>query len=184
MTQRILAVDDEGDMLRLMERIVRGKTSYEFDSCNNPMDVPELLAEKEYDLVITDLKMPGMDGLDILRHIREEERQEIVIVITAYGSLDSALEAIQLGAFNFITKPFKKDYLLDTIHRAMEHQKASRTAQRFRDLLQTRPFDDALASFKHEYISHALRSTQTDPGQLARDTGLSEELIRRVKEDE
>jgi DNA-binding NtrC family response regulator len=184
MNQRILAVDDEGDMLRLMDRIIRGKTDYQFETCNNPMDVPSLLEQERYDLIISDLKMPGMDGLDILRWLKEHDRRELTIIITAYGSFDTALEAIQQGAFNFIIKPFKKDYLLEAVHRAMEHQAARGQAQQYRELMAERPFGAALERFKREYILHALRSNGTDPSELARETGVDEGWIRGMVDGE
>jgi DNA-binding NtrC family response regulator len=76
MAQRILAIDDEPDLLRLLERIIREKTPYDIEITGNPLEVPGLLEGKVFDVVITDLKMPGMDGLDILKYNEEPRRKQ------------------------------------------------------------------------------------------------------------
>ena len=70
MTQKILAVDDELHMLKLLERIITDKTPYRVETLNNSLELPAFLENKEFDLIITDLKMPGLDGLDILKFIK------------------------------------------------------------------------------------------------------------------
>ena len=89
MKQTILAVDDEPHMLKLMERIVTEKTPYQITTTSNSLEVPEILEKSEFDLIIMDLKMPGMDGLDLLRLVKEKERFEEVVIITAFGSLET-----------------------------------------------------------------------------------------------
>jgi two-component system response regulator PilR (NtrC family) len=103
MTQRILAVDDELHMLTLLERIITEKTPYQIVTTNNALEVPALLEKSQFDLIITDLKMPGLDGMDILRLVREQGRPEEVIIITAFGSLESAIEALSRKVFDYIT---------------------------------------------------------------------------------
>lgn len=76
MPQKILAVDDQPHMLVLLERIIREETKYECISTNNPLEVPGILVEESYDVIITDLKMPGMDGLEILEYISQNNRRE------------------------------------------------------------------------------------------------------------
>ena len=106
MPQNILAVDDEIHMLKLLERIILEKTPYDILTTNNALEIPSILEENTFDLLIVDLKMPGMDGLDILRLIREQQRPEEVVIITAFGTLESALDAFTQGVFGYITKPF------------------------------------------------------------------------------
>ena len=71
-------------------------------------------------MVITDLKMPGLDGIEVLEAMRRLDEDIPVIFITAYGSVESAIETMQKGAFDFITKPFKKEQILFTIEKAMK----------------------------------------------------------------
>jgi DNA-binding NtrC family response regulator len=120
MPERILVVDDEPNMLRLLKTILMDKTGYEVTTTNNPLEVSKLLQEDHYDLVITDLKMPLVDGIDLIGIVRNIDATMPIIVITAYGTIETAEEAIQKGAYDFITKPFRKETILITIKRALE----------------------------------------------------------------
>jgi DNA-binding NtrC family response regulator len=120
MPERILVVDDEPNMLRLLKTILMDKTGYEVTTTNNPLEVSKLLQEDHYDLVITDLKMPLVDGIDLIGIVRNIDANMPIIVITAYGTIETAEEAIQKGAYDFITKPFRKETILITIKRALE----------------------------------------------------------------
>ena len=81
MKQRILAIDDEIHMLKLLERIITEKTPYQIQTTNNALELPGILQHDEFDVIITDLKMPGMDGLDVLRLVKQQGRREEVIII-------------------------------------------------------------------------------------------------------
>ncbi len=120
MGERILVVDDEPNMLRLLKTILMDRTGYEVETTNNPLEVSKLLQEKPYDLVISDLKMPLVDGIDLIEIIKKIDAGLPIIIITAYGTLETAEEAIQKGAYDFITKPFRKEAILITIRRALE----------------------------------------------------------------
>ncbi len=120
MAERLLVVDDEPNMLRLLKTILMDKTGYEVDTTNNPLEVEKMLKEQPYDLVVTDLKMPLVDGIDLIDIIKKIDSQIPVIIITAYGTMETAEEAIQKGAYDFITKPFRKESILITIKRALE----------------------------------------------------------------
>lgn len=120
MSDRILVVDDEPNMLRLLKTILMDKTGYEVDTTNNPLEVRKLLEERPYDLVISDLKMPLVDGMDLIEIIKNLDSRLPIIIITAYGTMETAEEAVQKGAYDFITKPFRKETILITIKRALE----------------------------------------------------------------
>jgi DNA-binding NtrC family response regulator len=120
MPERILVVDDEPNMLRLLKTILMDKTGFEVNTTNNPLEVSKLLQEAAYDLVITDLKMPLVDGIDLIGIIKKIDAGLPIIIITAYGTIETAEEAIQKGAYDFITKPFRKETILITIKRALE----------------------------------------------------------------
>ena len=120
MPERILVVDDEPNMLRLLKTILMDKTGYEVTTTNNPLEVSKLLQESHYDLVVTDLKMPLVDGIDLIGIVKNIDASMPIIVITAYGTIETAEEAIQKGAYDFITKPFRKETILITIKRALE----------------------------------------------------------------
>lgn len=150
MIQNILAVDDEPDLLRLLERIIKEKTPYQIQVTNNSLEVPILLEKNEYDIIITDLKMPGMDGLDILKYVKDNKRFEQVIIITAFGSLETAMEALAQGVYDYITKPFKKEQIIFTVDRAMRYQNNLREAKKLSELF-NKPFEEAIEAFKNEY---------------------------------
>jgi len=120
MPERLLVVDDEPNMLRLLKTILMDKTGYEVDTTNNPLEVNKILQEKPYDLVVTDLKMPLVDGIDLIDIVKKIDAGIPIIIITAYGTMETAEEAIQKGAYDFITKPFRKESILITIKRALE----------------------------------------------------------------
>ncbi len=120
MPERLLVVDDEPNMLRLLKTILMDKTGYEVETTNNPLEVNKILQEKPYDLVVTDLKMPLVDGIDLIDIVKKIDAAIPIIIITAYGTMETAEEAIQKGAYDFITKPFRKESILITIKRALE----------------------------------------------------------------
>jgi DNA-binding NtrC family response regulator len=116
---RILAVDDELDMLTLIKMIVEGYSKHQVTTTNNPMEVVELLTREIFDLIITDLKMPGMDGMELLELAKKHDKEILILMVTAFGSLASAEEAVSKGAFDYISKPFRKEQLLIAIDKAM-----------------------------------------------------------------
>ena len=119
---KILIVDDEPDILELLEMIIVERTPHQVVTTNNPLEVPPLLKGEPFDLLITDLRMPGLNGMDLIRETKKIDPDIPVIVITAYGSSQSAEESITEGAYDYITKPFRKDQIIITINRAMEWQ--------------------------------------------------------------
>lgn len=123
---QILIVDDEVDMLALLAMIITEKTNHKATTTNNPLEVPKLIKEGAFDLLIADLKMPGMDGIELIDEIRKIDKHIPILIITAYGSLESAEEAIHKGAYDYITKPFRKEQILIAINRALEWKEMKR----------------------------------------------------------
>ena len=117
---RILAVDDELDMLSLIKMIIEGYSNHQVTITNNPLEVADLLTKEQFDLIITDLKMPGMDGMELLELAKKYDKDVLVLMVTAFGSLESAEEAVRGGAFDYISKPFRKEQLLLAIDKAMQ----------------------------------------------------------------
>ncbi len=183
MKQKILAIDDEPHVLILLERIVTEKTPYQITTTNNVLEVPELLEKNQYDVIVTDLKMPGMDGLELLRMIKEKNRKEEVIMITAFGSLESAVEAIEQGVFDYITKPFKVDHFIFTINRAMKLQKIRREAEKLTRIFNMEPYEEARKLFDREYIQRLLKRSDSDKILMVKQSGLSLEFIEKLISD-
>jgi len=138
MPEKILIVDDEPDMLKLLSMIIREKTPYEVITTNNPLEAYELAKKGGFDLVISDLKMPGLDGMELLDAIKLMGEDIPVIIITAYGTVESAMEAIQKGGFDFITKPFRKEQILFTIDKAMKWLKLQKENKMLKEQLKNK----------------------------------------------
>jgi DNA-binding NtrC family response regulator len=120
MPKQILVIDDEPDMLMLLRMMIEENTDYEVQTTNNPSEGIKLFSEKDYDLAITDLKMPGLDGIELFDEFKSIKPDIPVVMITAYGSTETADEAMKMGIADFITKPFRKDNILFTLNRALE----------------------------------------------------------------
>jgi DNA-binding NtrC family response regulator len=117
---KILVVDDEKDMLVLLDRMLTSRPGFKVTTCSDPVEAVKLIDEKNPDLVITDLKMPNLSGMDILEHARKKSWSTAVIIMTAYATIESAVEATRKGAFDYITKPFRKDRILRIVEQALK----------------------------------------------------------------
>ena len=180
MSMKILAIDDEPHMLKLLERIINEKTSYAITTLNNSLEIEKVLSQTQFDLIISDLKMPGRDGLDILKFIKEKDRPEEVIIITAFGSMDSATKAISLGAFDYITKPFKKEQIIQTIDRAMTCHCTKNKARKWQEIMDIKPFDKAHDKFEIEYVKHLAEEVDSTPEKIATETGFPIEKVNII----
>ncbi|AKJ63547.1 sigma-54-dependent transcriptional regulator [Kiritimatiella glycovorans] len=117
---RILVVDDEPVVLNLLNKILSGE-GYEVTPVDNGEAALAELQQNAYDLLVSDIRMEAIDGMEVLRRARNMSPDTGVIMLTAYGSVNSAVEAMKEGAFDYITKPFKLDELLVTVQRALEY---------------------------------------------------------------
>src|SRR5512138_580232 len=90
------------------------------------------LAARDFDLVLTDVRMPGMDGLALLREIQRLDPELTVIVMSAYGAQDAALEAMKAGAYDYVSKPFKRDEVVLVLRKAEERERLARENRRLR----------------------------------------------------
>src|SRR5208283_809212 len=119
----ILALDDEQDMLALLSRIICEKSSHGLTILSDPSELTQLLQDKFFDVVLTDLKMPGKNGIQVLEEVKQKSPQTAVIIMTGYGTIESALNATRKGAFDYITKPFRKERILHVIEQALNWQR-------------------------------------------------------------
>lgn len=126
MAGKILIVDDEKDMLVLLQRIICEETDHELVTTVNPLKAIELFNNRAFDLVITDLKMPKMDGIRLLEEVKKSRPKTSVVILTAYATIETAVEAIQKGAYDYITKPFRRERILLTIDKVMKWQEMVR----------------------------------------------------------
>jgi DNA-binding NtrC family response regulator len=139
MTDRILVVDDEQIIRESISYILR-KEGYTVVEADNGKTAHEKLQAEPFDLLITDLEMPEMKGIDLLEKVTQMNPQTSVIIITAYGSLETAIAALRAGASDYILKPVEFDELLVKIRRLLEHKKLALENQFLRRELQ-REFD-------------------------------------------
>jgi len=115
---KILIVDDEKKIRHILQ-IMLEQNGYKTDEAANGEEALKRIKTYHYAMVITDLKMPVMDGITLLREIKQVDPDYPVVVLTAYGSIESAVEAIKEGALDFITKPFEEEKILITVQRSI-----------------------------------------------------------------
>ena len=115
---QILLVDDDKNLLRVLTYQIQ-QAGFDVVPVTSALKALKLLEEQAFGLVLTDLRMPELDGLELLRRIRENDSKMPVIVLTAYGSIDKAVEAIKLGASDFLTKPVEKAEIEHSIAKAL-----------------------------------------------------------------
>jgi PAS domain S-box-containing protein len=116
---RVLVVDDEEDIRDASERILT-KMGFEVVKASRGDEAIQILSEKQISIVLLDLKMPGLDGIEVLKRIQAMDKDILVIVITGYATVETAIKAMKLGAYDFIPKPFEPDHLRIVVNRAQE----------------------------------------------------------------
>lgn len=118
----ILIVEDKDSMRNMLQQTLK-EEGYRVDCAPDGRKALELVQNKSYDLVLTDLKMPGVDGLEVLNYVKKADDETSVIVMTAYGTIENAVTAMKSGAFDFITKPFDTEHLCVLVQRALENRR-------------------------------------------------------------
>lgn len=116
----VLIVDDEKAQRDILQMIL-GREGYRTVSAGSGQDAVEILKTDEFDLILTDLKMQGMSGMELLERVLADNPQQCIIIMTAHGTIDSAVEATRKGAFNYLEKPLDREHLLFSLKRASEH---------------------------------------------------------------
>lgn len=127
-------IDDEPIIHEVLGELLTTE-GYTFELSSNGEEALKKQPEFEFDLTLLDLLMPGMDGITVLKELKKIDPSAVIIIITAYASVESAIEAMKTGAFDYIQKPFKHDELLLTIQRAISHKKLREENVRLKDEL-------------------------------------------------
>ncbi|MEE9225937.1 MAG: response regulator, partial [Bacteroidota bacterium] len=125
MADRILVVDDE-KIIRESLSFILGKEGYDVSEAANGVEALNQLKQKPVDIVLTDLEMPQMKGIELLERVTRQFPETFVMIITAYGSLETAIAALRNGAFDYILKPVEFDDVLHRIRRLIEHRQLAR----------------------------------------------------------
>jgi two-component system, OmpR family, response regulator len=120
-TARILLVDDEVAFANNIAKLI-SKRGYDVVTVYNGESAIKAVEENEFDVIVLDLKMPGIDGLTTLKAIKKSQPKVEVIILTGHGSMDSGIDGIQLGAFDFIMKPVRFDDLHESIRQAFQRK--------------------------------------------------------------
>lgn len=180
---KILVVDDE---LIVRESLIGWlkKTGYEVAGAEGGARAIEMLSERDYDLIFLDIKMPDMSGIEVLQHIRANYPASMVIMITAYGSVENAVEAMKLGANDYLMKPFEPEQLALLVERLLQHKRLldenlmlrERVAARMRcqDLIGASPCMQQLFNIIEEV------ATAESPVLLRGETGTGKELVAKA----
>jgi DNA-binding NtrC family response regulator len=117
---RILLIDNEAGLCRMMEAVLRDQ-GYQIKAYTNPVQAVADFVAENFDLVISDIKMPEMDGLEVLQHLRRRDPEIPVIMITAFATVEMSIQALRRGAYDMLTKPFEPDELIYRVKHALQH---------------------------------------------------------------
>jgi DNA-binding NtrC family response regulator len=181
MKQRVLIVEDE-EKLRRVVQLQLQSAGFDVDQAGSAEDA--LRSADRADLVITDLKLPGMDGLQLISSLRSQNSRTPVIVITAFGSVETAVEAMKSGAADFVTKPFSLDHLLTVVQKALEVRALRDENTKLREELGVRyEFDNIVgrSPAMQEIFATITRVAPTRATVLlAGESGVGKDLIARA----
>ncbi|MCB9591671.1 MAG: sigma-54-dependent Fis family transcriptional regulator [Sandaracinaceae bacterium] len=180
---KVLVVDDQRNMRTTTSMMLRS-AGYDVDEAASGEEACEKTSHDSYDLVLTDLKMGGKDGIDVLRHVKEQAPLTEVIVMTAYGTIESAVEAMRIGAYDYIQKPFAEEELLVKVERASEKRQLagemSVMAAEFRERYR---FDNIIGRSApiRDVLGRIVRIAPTDTTVLITgESGTGKELVARA----
>lgn len=123
MADSILIIDDEPDMLNLLERTLAPELNAVVKTASTSEDALRKIEKENFDLILSDIKMPGIDGLELLKIVKEHNPHQTIVMMTAYGDIEMVIHAMKNGAYDFITKPFDHETLVVRLDKAMERSR-------------------------------------------------------------
>jgi two-component system, NtrC family, response regulator AtoC len=182
----ILIVDDEASMRHLLSAILKDR-GYEPRAVSSAEDALKEIAAQDVDLVLTDVRMPGMGGLALVRELQRVAPHVLVVVMSAYGSHEAAVEAMKAGAYDYLSKPFKADEVVLVLRKAEERERLKRENRRLRSELAAEYRPENLVG-KSEPMREVLRNVQKVAPQkttvlVEGESGTGKELVARALHD-
>ncbi len=151
---KLLVVDDDAYVLESISSLLK-EFGFDVVTCRNAVDALERVKKNRFDVVLTDIKMPVITGIELLQRIHTENPQLPVILLTAFAELEMAVDAIKRGAFDFITKPYNPEYLVHSVEKAVKYTRLMQLEQNYKGMLEdtvrkrTRELADALQMVKN-----------------------------------
>jgi DNA-binding NtrC family response regulator len=134
---KILVIDDDVEMGELLSDVLKGE-GWSVVSISDSLEASRILRKEEFDVIITDLKMKGLKGLDLLEEARKVASLTPVIIITAFGTIESAIKAMKMGAYDYVTKPFRTDQIVLTVKKALENRLLKKEVVRLKKEVESR----------------------------------------------
>jgi DNA-binding NtrC family response regulator len=182
-TPRIAVLDDEARLVAILEMVLR-RGGYEVEGFAAPEAALAALGARRFDLLLTDLKMPGLDGIGVLERVRAADADIPVVVMTAHATIATAVAALRLGAFDYVEKPFDNDALLAVVSRALDHSRLSRENRYLRAELASRHGSAAIVAESPamlRVLDLVRRAAKSDATVLVSgESGTGKELIARA----
>ena len=180
---RILLIDDDPGVRDSMERTLRG-AGYAVQSASSGEEGFEQAKGGSFDVILSDMRMPGISGLDILRQLRDQRVDSAFIIMTGFGTIDTAVEAMKLGAVDFVQKPFFRDELLMRVRSASERRQLARQVDLLQRQVEPRGSVEALIgrSAAMLRVKELIATAASAPGTvlITGETGTGKELVARA----
>lgn len=184
MAGRIMIVDDEADMLLLLKRIISEESDHVVVTESDSQKALARFSREPFDMVLTDLKMPKMDGVQLLGALKEIRADVSVVIMTAYATIETAVEATRKGAYDYITKPFRRERILMTVEKVMKWQAVIQENQTLRDALAERKSSTTLVGSSPAMRSILERIRQAAPTMgtvlITGPSGTGKELVAQA----
>ncbi|MNK52443.1 Transcriptional regulatory protein ZraR [compost metagenome] len=183
MKSRILVVDDEESIREFLEIMLK-KEGYEVTLAEDGQKAKDLLVKKSFDMIISDLQMPHVTGIELLKHVKESYPETVFMLITAFGTTETAVEAMKMGAYDYLTKPFKIDEVRLNIHNALRSRNLeveNRTLKK--ELVKEYSFQSMIgnSSAMHVIFDMVKRVSQTPTNVLITgESGTGKEVVAKA----